>query len=325
MRASAPSRFIRPCILAREGLVLGAGTVVVPAEGARRLTRLDGREARVLALLSGERAMSKLAFRYNIRLNPPSHRESPAVIGARLLRTLDVLSRIDPSIFHDWKIMDYSDATSLALEAARPRIAALIEKNVYRNDLRQPQPQYGYKAGALVINANKSRNISLQIEAGGVGSGVSWLLTGEWNVFPDPTIVTYPLFKAALLVLIANWIPTWACAYAFRLNTVMVPVSYPGGVQGSRSEHLPMIPSEPTFPETDFHVPWIAYLSAAPAAGVALPPEIVSERTPDGGLLMIATEDRLDPENPEHLRRARAIVEIMLARTGYSTYTAQRG
>jgi hypothetical protein len=37
---------------APEGLVLGAGTVLVAAEGARRLTSLDGQEARVLALLS---------------------------------------------------------------------------------------------------------------------------------------------------------------------------------------------------------------------------------------------------------------------------------
>jgi hypothetical protein len=38
--------------LAPEGLVLGAGTVLVPADGARRLQSLRGREARVLALLS---------------------------------------------------------------------------------------------------------------------------------------------------------------------------------------------------------------------------------------------------------------------------------
>ena len=38
--------------LAPEGLVPGAGTVLVPAHGARRLTSLDGQEARVLALLS---------------------------------------------------------------------------------------------------------------------------------------------------------------------------------------------------------------------------------------------------------------------------------
>jgi hypothetical protein len=38
--------------LAPQGLVLGAGTVLVPAHGARQLTSLDGQEARVLALLS---------------------------------------------------------------------------------------------------------------------------------------------------------------------------------------------------------------------------------------------------------------------------------
>lgn len=38
--------------LAPEGLVLGAGTVLVPTMAARRLTSLDGQEARVLALLS---------------------------------------------------------------------------------------------------------------------------------------------------------------------------------------------------------------------------------------------------------------------------------
>ena len=38
--------------LTPEGLVLGAGTVLVPADGPRRLKSLRGQEARVLALLS---------------------------------------------------------------------------------------------------------------------------------------------------------------------------------------------------------------------------------------------------------------------------------
>lgn len=35
-----------------DGLVLGAGTVIVPMEGTRRLQSLQGQEARILALLS---------------------------------------------------------------------------------------------------------------------------------------------------------------------------------------------------------------------------------------------------------------------------------
>ena len=108
------------------------------------------------------------------------------------------------------------------------------------------------------------------------------------------------------------------------VDTVRVPETYPGGVQGYRLESLPMVPNDPTFEDLVFHIPWIAYLSAPLATGITLPREITTERTPDGGLLMIATTDRLDPENPEHLRRARLILEAMLARTGYSTYANQR-
>ena len=269
--------------------------------------------------------MSKLEFRYNIRSDLPPRPEEPAALGKRLLNTLDALSRIDPDVFHDWQVMKYSAAAALPLEAARPRIASIIENAVYRNDLRQPQPEYGYTAGALVINADKSRNVSLRVKTGGGKKGDTSLETGDWNIFPDPAIVTYPLFRAALLALNANWPPIWACAYAFRLNTVQIPIIYPNGARGSRSEYLPMIPSDPTFQDSIFHVPWIAYLSASLATGVTLPREITIERVPDGGLLMIATTERLDPENPDHLRRARLILETMLARTGYSTYAVRHG
>ncbi len=80
-----------------------------------------------------------------------------------------------------------------------------------------------------------------------------------------------------------------------------------------------MIPSEPTFPESVFHIPWLAHLSAPLAASLDLPPKILTERTPDGGLLTIAAEERLDPTNPEHLSRARILDDTMIARTGYSS------
>jgi len=262
--------------------------------------------------------MNELAFWYYIRSDLPPHAESPAAIGAKFLDTLDNLSCIDPTIFANWKIMDYPARASLPLAAARPRIAAMIENNVYRNDLGEPRPDQGYTAGALVINDNKSRRISLRVHTGGKKKGDTWLQTGEWNVLPDPAIVTYSIFKAALLAINANWPPPWACACAFRSNTVKVPERYPGGVQGYRLERLPPVASDPTFPYSVFHIPWLAYLSAPLAGGVELPPEILTERMPDGGLLMIATEERLDPSDPEHLRRARILAEIMITRTGYS-------
>jgi len=94
----------------------------------------------------------------------------------------------------------------------------------------------------------------------------------------------------------------------------MMPVH---GGAGYKLESRPMLPQEPAFPSSPFHIPWIGYLSASLSTGVKLPPEIATERTGDGGLLMIATDDRLDPANPEHLRRARIVADTMIACTGY--------
>jgi hypothetical protein len=72
----------------------------------------------------------------------------------------------------------------------------------------------------------------------------------------------------------------------------------------------------PLFPYSLFHIPWLAYLSAPLTVSVEVSSEILTERTPDGGLLMIAAEGRFDPTNPEHLRRSRILAEIMIADSG---------
>ena len=128
------------------------------------------------------------------------------------------------------------------------------------------------------------------------------------------------LYKAALLASNAIWRPRWACAFAFRVDTISVPnVEVAPGVVGTRIDSMARVPLDPTFPYSIFHIPWIAYLSAEDATGVTLPSDILTERTPDGGLLMSATTDRLDPMNPEHARRARILAGLMIARFGASS------
>jgi hypothetical protein len=145
--------------------------------------------------------------------------------------------------------------------------------------------------------------MSIRIVAGGHREGETSLQAGDYKAPPDPAIVTYPLFKTALLAINATWPPFWACAYAFRMDYYKSP----------------LIAGTPLFPYSRFHIPWLAYLSAPLAAGLDLLPEILTERTPDGGLLMIATEERLDPTNPEHLRRSRILAETLITRTGYDS------
>lgn len=110
--------------------------------------------------------------------------------------------------------------------------------------------------------------------------------------------MTYPLFRAALLAINVSWPPVWACAYASKMDY----------------EKSPFFPGAELFPFSAFHIPWLGDLSASLTSGLELPPEILTERTPDGGLLMSATEDRLDLTMPDHWRRARMIAEIMIVR-----------
>ena len=55
-----------------------------------------------------------------------------------------------------------------------------------------------------------------------------------------------------------------------------------------------------------------------------MPPEILTERTPDGGLLMTATKERLGPTVPERRRRLRVIAETMVARTVFQALVTER-
>jgi hypothetical protein len=258
--------------------------------------------------------MNEVPFNYSICTSLARNEGSPASIGDRLIRTLDALSASDPSIFIDWEITDSPTKSSVPLAAARSRIGTMVENNVVRDQLGEPDPDYGYDVWAFTRVEDRSREIHLWIKAGGKHAGHVWLQTGAYNFPVDVSIVTFPIFKAALLALATNWTLPWTAAHALRSNYAMVPVH---GGAGLKLESRPMLPQEPAFPRSPFEIPWIGYLSATLSAGLRLSPEIVTERTLDGGLLMIATEDRLDPDNPEHLRRARVIAETMIACTGW--------
>jgi hypothetical protein len=260
--------------------------------------------------------MSKSAFNYSIRSALAVHPENPVTLGAKFLSTLDALSDIESTIFAGWQVLDLANRSPLPLATARRCVGAIIESSVTRDDLYQ-----GYDAMAYTDNLLGPRRISLHIKAGGNGRnyGNVSLRAGDFGFDPDPTIITYPVFRAALLAINAIWPSLWACAHAFRSNHVEVPEVYRDGVTGYRLVRTPMIPSEPTFPDSVFHIPWVAYLSARLALGVELPPEILTEHTPDNGLLMIATKERLEPANPEHLRRARILAETLITRTDHSS------
>lgn len=69
-------------------------------------------------------------------------------------------------------------------------------------------------------------------------------------------------------------------------------------------------------------VPWMAYLPGPLADDLQAPADIRVERLDDGGLIMIATTDRLDPTNADHMRRAKLLADVLTERLPASYYKA---
>jgi len=260
--------------------------------------------------------MNEPYYKFFIRSGWEGRTESPSAIGAKFVSTLTALSRIDP-IFADWTILDAHNRLSFPLAEAQSRIAAVIGDNVVRDDDDEPEPWNGYHVSALTGKFDNPRTVKFRVEAGGKRSSQTQLEFGDWKRPPDPAIVTYPRFKAALLAINAIWLAPWASAQAFRSGTVEVPIEL-GGVRVTRMDGVTQVPGDPAFPDSMFNISWIAYLSAPFVGGLKLAPEILTERMPDGGLLMSATTERFDPTNPVHLRGARVIAETMIACIGPS-------
>jgi len=265
-------------------------------------------------------------YLYSIRSEWHGRVETSTAMGAKFVKMLDALSRIDP-IFSNWLVAEFPNPSSgdretdslnmkaIPLASARPRIAEIVENHVVRNDAYEPDPDDGYKAFAITNELSGPRVADVSVRAGGKYDGSIGFRFGGFSVPPDLTLVNYPLYKAALLTITAIWRPRWVCAYAFRSGTISVPgVEIVPGMVATRIDSVTQVPLDPTFPYSVFHVPWIAYVAAEHAAGVTLTRDILTERTPDGGLLMSAATDRLDPMNPEHVRRARILAEVMIAR-----------
>jgi hypothetical protein len=203
--------------------------------------------------------MTPINYRYFVRgqwAGPAD--EKPAVTGAKFLQTLDSLSGIDPlftgwQFTGRWQIPEEQRFSYVPLADGRKRIVEIVESGVYMDDFNKPCPEYGHSVMA-VAGARGPRHVALSASTSRQSFDLSF---GENNLASDLSIVTYPLFKGALLAISTVWDPRWAYAHACRRDAVMVPIDFGRGVPAFRVDSAPQVPLDPTFPKSVFHVPWI--------------------------------------------------------------------
>jgi hypothetical protein len=229
--------------------------------------------------------------------------ETSETLGQRMLNNLTALSGIAP-FFRRWRLLDMnidieklieSDsraemeaAPSFALDKVRVSIAKVVERGVRRGDDGKPEP-----AGGYTINASNgeqgSRYVSLTGRGGGILDPRAGLRYAEFRTSstetPDPAIVAYPVFKAALLSVALAWDVNHAQAFSDDMRKFWnAPFKW------------------------DLDLAWMTYLPADLAQKVSPPRDVVVERTNDGGLLLIAAEETFDVKNARHMAAARSIL-----------------
>ena len=246
-----------------------------------------------------------IRYNYEIQSKWPGRPQSAAHVGAKFLTTLDALDSIDP-VFGDWGTVEDEEAMTLQpVDSLRSDFTPFVESQVWRDDFDEPDPDSGYllwaTSHAPVTSPASPTTMTFLSSAGSRWRNDASLTAGSSYVPPDSSIVTYPIFKAALLTLVSIWSPTWANARCSRWQ-----------------QKPPLEAGERLLPVGLFQVPWLSYLCAERAAGIDPPGDILSERTPDGGLLMIAAETRFDPANSQHMARAKVMADIMNDHSGES-------
>ncbi|MGA7655238.1 MAG: Imm52 family immunity protein [Methylocella sp.] len=214
--------------------------------------------------------------------------ETPEAIAARFLVCVDRLKQVHPA-YDDW-ISDDVNGRSKKLNALRSDLPAVIAAKVARADDGDPTPIYGYRASAINSMKRGPRSLAFRVNAGawvtlGYFCNSAQIGTG-YQVVPDPSVIAYPAFKAALLALVESFDATYCSAYPVKILNF-----------ADKTRHLCLA--------------WMSYVAPRFAPLITPPPAAIYERTAQGGLLLSATEETFRVDNPAHLAAAQGILKAL--------------
>lgn len=259
--------------------------------------------------------------RLHILLRWPPRAETPEALADRLRRFM-TLQTFDAH-FRGWKfakstmpdfdsLLDLDEAAIDAVvmshystyEVEEPRLAAFIADNVARDDFDNVRKNEGYGISGFCDYSNAYHsglggNLGASHDTNRFGFDAHY--DGE-----PPSFLTYGLFKKLVLHAIDCWKPTFCVA---RANDPLYwDYDYstdPRGVR--RSPEYYDYANEGAYTKA-----WMAYVPPRDAPTVNLTGVPFSERTPDGGYLLSATNRIIDPLNPDDLAATRRIAMALL-------------
>jgi hypothetical protein len=216
--------------------------------------------------------------------------ENPTEIAMRVQRMTEAFAELDP-LLQSWWVADYLEQDFVPLESVKSRLPQIVADGVYRDDFDEAEPSSGYRCGLRNLPGESLGALEVDVQAGGQRSP-GWVdnvvtIVTDRRLAPDPRLVSYPLVKKIFQVLVETFGATAVTASYFGQRT------------------------DPAFSGHFFRPAWMVYLSADNAARIVPPPTVLSERLGDGGLLMSATEQAFDMNDPDHIAAGRAIADAL--------------
>lgn len=219
--------------------------------------------------------------------------EAPEELAARFIKTIDALALVQPS-FNDCEWIDAivvrgpePEAAAVPWQRARRDLARAIVRNMKSEDDGIPDPYCGYWLPAMANRHAADRFMSLAVSASKGERGGSPLFPfmnrADLESKPelDPSLRTFDVWRAMLLIIAETWEVTWAETTAPSLLNL--------------KSGYPVRPA------------WMSYVSPHYAPLMTPPASAIVEHRPNGGLFLAATRDVFETANPTHLAVAREI------------------
>lgn len=226
---------------------------------------------------------------FSLMVNWPPRPEASSACAQRLVRLLTELQPIDP-VFDQW-----ATGGRASRKLRRPfdvdEMAELAEggRHYIRSEsgLREVNQALGFSFGFWNSRsdghaAGMHASVGMNTRAIMLGNEVSFTLGSDED--PLPAVLAVRPLKTALLTMASICNATWGAVTPYGMNEFGQPKPQP--------------------PRCQFYSGWMTYLSAPYAALVTPPETVIVERQPDGGLLMISTNDLFDANNPRHFAAA---------------------
>jgi hypothetical protein len=218
--------------------------------------------------------------------------ESTHDCAVRLARMLEGLAKAHPA-FAQWNKTAYSRAAANKLAWAMPpdidELTAAFEKGRrYKDRPRIPWPEMGYIV-SVWNGRDRPYGASLSVWPGSYGDSRSLPNRVDLSLKragPDNAdLISTAVLKPALLSVATAWEPDYAA---------VVPWTY-----------WPRSFGDDGYP--NLRSGWMTYLAPRYASRLVPPSATIVEPVPNGGMLLLATEEQFDMENSAHLAAADAV------------------